>query len=199
MGLPEPALSAARHQRRLSAAADFAVTFFVAALLTTCAWKSLWILLDAAVFPNSPRPSAWTSFTIGAVVVYFQTFLRDCFQLFFFCGSSGKIRRLAARGLVVVLWLGVVSLWRGVFLLMDTESGLSWFSYGMFALAGFVLLAKLRFLNTCVALPLAVDVDLHKTFFIHESPLQTTVSEQRGHKQLRQPEVTRKRCRQRLL
>ena len=59
---------------------------------------------------------------------------------------------------------------------MDTESGLSWFSYGMFALAGFVLLAKLRFLNTSVALPLGVDVDLPKTFFRHESPLQTTVS-----------------------
>ncbi|XP_043194488.1 uncharacterized protein LOC122366368 isoform X1 [Amphibalanus amphitrite] len=177
MGHPETLPSPARRQRRLSAAADFAVTFFVATLLTTCAWKSIWILLDAAVFPNAARPSAWTSFTFGAVVVYMQTFMRDRLQLYFFCGSGGAARRLAARGVVVCLWVGVVSLWRGVFLLMDTDSGLSWFSYGMFAVAGFVVLAKLRFLNTCVALPLGVDVDLPKTFFSFESPLDTTLSD----------------------
>jgi len=178
MGVPEELLAPpGRRQRRLTAAADFVIAFFVATLLTTCAWKGLWILLDAAIFPGDPRPSAWTSFVVGCVSVYFQTFCRDQLQLSLFGGSASRAHRLAARGVIVVLYVGTVMLWRGIFLLMDTESGTSWKSYGLFAAAGLAVLIKLRFLATCIALPLSVSVDLSKAFFTHESPLDVTLAD----------------------
>ncbi|XP_037083259.1 uncharacterized protein LOC119103728 [Pollicipes pollicipes] len=61
---------------------------------------------------------------------------------------------------------------------MDTDSGLSWLSYCMFATAGLLVLGKLRFLATAVALPLSVDVDLARSFFSHESPLGSTMADE---------------------
>lgn len=74
------------------------------------------------------------------------------------------------------MWFGVVNKWRGIFLLMDTDSGLGWKSYLLFLAAGLLVLVKLGLLATVVALPLSCDLEPDHTFFDHETPLSTTVS-----------------------
>lgn len=71
-----------RARRRWCVAAlDFLLSFFCATLPVACGWKGLWILLDAAIYPDWSLPSAWTSFVIGVIGVYFQSFFRDHMQV----------------------------------------------------------------------------------------------------------------------
>ncbi|KAF2354265.1 Protein fuseless [Trinorchestia longiramus] len=146
-------------------ALDAAVALFFVCPLVVAYWRGCWQLMDQLLFPENLPVSAYSSIFIGIVPhLVFCVFQKSLEKL---AGDNvpSAVYLVASRLYTVLFSITCVSHWRGVWLLWDLYTGISWqsglLSFGL----GFSLLIIANSVRNILAPPFVSNADERKGYF----------------------------------
>ncbi|XP_057377434.1 uncharacterized protein LOC130698863 [Daphnia carinata] len=157
---------------------DTMLSLCLVAPMVVCYWRGTWFLLDVYLYPDDTAISCWISLVVGfgilLLATWFQRYLQD-----YVTRQAAWLYFLLSRLYTVVLCLGCVNHWRGVWGTLDVYTGIGWTTASMSLVIGVTGLIWLHAFRNIMAPPLVIIVDDPEEYFTFPTMFRTLESKQR--------------------